>query len=137
MERKWRELVGRLFENRIRRMLALILAIIVTFTTTYALVLPAITLEKDTSETMSGVSMGGNEQKGDTSSPSRKEGADESGSADSKRDTVAFDAEAKNEAGETEALVHASCWTRLRMKRRSRTPTPRRRSSILRKKSLN
>ncbi len=64
MEKKLRELFDRLVENRLRRAIALTLAIIVTFTTTYALVLPAITLEKDTAETMSGVSMGDNEQRG-------------------------------------------------------------------------
>ena len=47
MDRKLRELFDKLLENRVRRAVALTLAIVVTFTTTYSLVLPAITLEKD------------------------------------------------------------------------------------------
>ena len=106
MEKKLREFFDKLLENRMRRAVALVLAIIVTFTTTYTLVLPAITLEKDTAETMSGVSLGGNEQDGDTSTSTESEDSDDSGLDDSNNETVAFDAEAKNEDGETEALVH-------------------------------
>ena len=106
MEKKLRELINKLLENRMRRAVALVLAIIVTFTTTYTLVLPAITLEKDTAETMSGVSLGGNEQDGVTSALKDAEDSDDSGLDDSNNETVAFDAEAKNEDGETETLVH-------------------------------
>ena len=96
MEKKLREFFDKLLENRMRRAVALVLAIIVTFTTTYTLVLPAITLEKDTAETMSGVSLGGNEQDGDTSTSTESEDSDDSGLDDSNNETVAFDAEAKN-----------------------------------------
>lgn len=106
MGNQLKELFDKLVENRMRRAIALTLAIIVTFTTTYALVLPAITLEKDTAETMSGVSMGGNEQNGDTSTSSEEEEPSKGNSDDSNTDTVSFDADAKNEDGETETLVH-------------------------------
>ena len=106
MGNQLKELFDKIVENRMRRAIALTLAIIVTFTTTYALVLPAITLEKDTAETMSGVDMGGNEQNGDTSTSSEKEESSKDDSDSSEADTVSFDAEAKNEDGETETLVH-------------------------------
>ena len=106
MEKKLRELIEKLLENRMRRAVALVLAIVVTFTTTYTLVLPAITLEKDTAETMPGVSMGGNDQDGDTSTSTEGEASANGGLDGGNADTVAFDAEAKNEDGETEALVH-------------------------------
>ena len=64
MGNKLKKLFDQLGENRMRRAIALTLAVIVTFTTTYALILPAISLEKRTVETVSGVSMGGNEEKG-------------------------------------------------------------------------
>ena len=90
--------LGRLLENRMRRSVALALAIIVTFSTTYSLVLPAITLEKDTAETMSGVSLSENGQVRDTSAfPPEAEPSDPS---DRGAEAVSFDAEAKNEDGE-------------------------------------
>ena len=106
MGNQLKELFDKLFENRVRRAIALMLAIVVTFTTTYALVLPAISLDKDTAETISGVDMGGNEQNGDTSTSSEKEESSKDDSDSSEADTVSFDAEAKNEDGETETLVH-------------------------------
>ena len=106
MEQMLRKLFDMILESRTRRVIALALAIVVTFTTTYSLVLPAITLEKDSAETMSGVSMGRNEQEGDTSTSSDGEESEESDSEGGDADTVAFDAEAKNEDGETETFVH-------------------------------
>lgn len=99
MKNTWKDRFDLIFENRIRRAIALALAVVVTFTTTYSLVLPAITLEKETAETMSGINLGGNEQGGDVSASSP---GDDSGDAG----TVSFDAEAKNDDGETESLVH-------------------------------
>ena len=72
---KLTEMIDKIVENRMRRAIALTLAVVVTFTTTYALILPAVTLEKDTAETMSGVSLGENGQKGDVSTASEKEEA--------------------------------------------------------------
>ena len=92
MKNTWRNRFDALLENRTRRAIALALAIIVTFTTTYSLVLPAITLEKETAETMSGVSLGGNEREENASTSSPGEQAGDT-------DTVSFDAEAKNEDG--------------------------------------
>ena len=99
MKNTWKDRFDSIFENRIRRAIALALAVVVTFTTTYSLALPAITLEKETAETMSGINLGGNEQGGDVSASSP---GDDSGDAG----TVSFDAEAKNDDGETESLVH-------------------------------
>lgn len=62
-----RKLFDKIVENRMRRAIALTLAIIVTFTTTYALVLPAISLDKSTAETSPGVSMGGDRKEGKVS----------------------------------------------------------------------
>ena len=75
MGNKLTEMIEKIVENRMRRAIALTLAVVVTFTTTYALILPAVTLEKDTAETMSGVSLGENGQKGDVSTVSEKEEA--------------------------------------------------------------
>ena len=79
MQKKLREIFDMLLESRRRKALALTLAIIVTFSTTYTLVMPAITLEKDTAETMSGFSMGGNEQDGDALTSSKGVDSGESG----------------------------------------------------------
>ena len=106
MERILREFFNKLLENRLHRVIALLLAVVVTFTTTYTLVLPAITLDMETSETMSGISLGGNEQSKDASASPGEDDSDAQDADDSDAETVAFDAEAKNEDGETEALVH-------------------------------
>ena len=105
MERILREF-NKLLENRLHRVIALLLAVVVTFTTTYTLVLPAITLDMETSETMSGISLGGNEQSKDALASPGEDESDAQDADDSDAETVAFDAEAKNEDGETEALVH-------------------------------
>ena len=88
----WLEL---LFHGRARRTAALTLAVLVTFTTVYSLVLPAITLEKEIAETMSGVSLGGNEQ-GTEPADTLDEGAAESGAPaeESTDDPAEPDAEA-------------------------------------------
>ena len=108
MEKKLSELVDRLLDNRMRRAVALVLAIIVTFTTTYTLILPAITLEKDTAETMSGISMGGNEQSGDTSTSVDGGSSDESGLDNSRAVSVNQISESKEETSsdqDTETTV--------------------------------
>ena len=101
-----RKLIDRIPGNGMRRTIALILTIIITFTTTYSLVLPAITLEKDTAETMSGISMRENGQRGDISASSEEEIESASGTETGSTDPVAFDAEAKDEDSETVTLVH-------------------------------
>ena len=50
-----RNILQSILQNRVRRGVALILAFIITFSTTYALVLPAITLEHDAAESMAGM----------------------------------------------------------------------------------
>lgn len=72
MEKKLRERLNALMDGRTRRAIALVLAAVVTFSTTYSLVLPAISLEKDTAETMNGVSMGANGQKEEVSASSER-----------------------------------------------------------------
>lgn len=106
MEKKRRDLLNKIIESRIRRAIALVLAVIVTFTMTYSLVLPAITLEKDSADTMPGISMGGNSQEEDASTSTEGKDSGESSLNGGYADTVAFDAEAKNKDGETETLVH-------------------------------
>ena len=102
------KLIDFVIRGKGRRSVAFALAVFITFTTSYALILPAITLEKDTADSTPGISMGGNEQDGDTSTDPGSEdpSAGDSDEKDTDADTVAFDAEAKNESGETEALVH-------------------------------
>ena len=102
MKNPWKNRFDALLESRTKRAVALVLAIIVTFSTTYSMVLPAITLEKNTAETTPGISMGGNEQERDTSASSEEK--DPQNADDT--DTVSFDAAAKNGDGETETLVH-------------------------------
>ena len=86
-----RKLIDRIPGNGMRRTIALILTIIITFTTTYSLVLPAITLEKDTAETMSGISMRENGQRGDISASSEEEIESAAGTETGSTDPVAFD----------------------------------------------
>ena len=102
------KLIDFVIRGKGRRSVAFALAVFITFTTSYALILPAITLEKDTADSTPGISMGGNEQDGDTSTDPGSEdpSAGDSDEKDTDAETVAFDAEAKNESGETEALVH-------------------------------
>ena len=99
MKNLLRERLDQLLENSTRREIALARAVILAFSTTYSLVRPAITLEKGTAETMSGMSLSDNGQQGNTSTSSSEEDSGDS-------ETVSFDAETKNKAGKTEALVH-------------------------------
>lgn len=106
MKKKMRDIFNLLAENRMHQAIALTLAVVVTFSTTYALVLPAVTLEKDIAETMAGINMSRNEQDEAPSASSETDDSNDGVSTGSDTETVAFDAEAKNEAGETETLVH-------------------------------
>ena len=65
---------------------------------------PATTPEKETADTMPGVSRDKNEQGTDPSASDRTEDPD--GPDDDPSETVSFDAEAKNDDGKTETLVH-------------------------------
>ena len=102
----------RLFsEGRHYRKLALILAVVVTFTTVYSLVLPAVTLTRSASERMAGIDLGSsasrqeNARQNETSDPAPADGSDP-GEAGAGRETepgtgVSFDAEVREETGDS------------------------------------
>ena len=127
-----RSILQRILQNRVRRGVALILAFIVTFSTTYALVLPAITLEQNAAESMAGMdhssshdaytasdnasgsdsdssSDGGNDASSGGSDAESKDSSDTNGGdAQDSADVISFDAEARDTVdGETYTMqVH-------------------------------
>ena len=78
-----RNILQYILQNRVRRGIALILAFIITFSTTYALVLPAITLEHDAAESMAGMD---HSSAHDSYSASDNSSGSDSGSGDSSSD---------------------------------------------------
>ena len=89
--KNWMDLV---FRSRTRRTIAFILAIIVTFTTTYSLVLPAITLSRDSAESMAGIDLGSSSQVGNTSSS--QDAADSGEESDTESDLGTSNASASD-----------------------------------------
>ena len=71
--------------NKARRTIALVLALIVTFSATYLMVLPAVTLEKDVASTMTGLDLGNDSSSGAYSSDSTVD-AESSGEAEDETD---------------------------------------------------
>ena len=72
--------------GRVGRCLMLTLALVVTFITTYALILPAITLERDVASSFSGMDLGRSESSSgssESSSSSESGGGDSDSSSDS------------------------------------------------------
>ena len=71
-----KKLIDRIILNRYRKGFLLALALVVTFISTYTLVLPAITLEKNVASSTPGVDLNGSDSREETSVSD-----DESGSA--------------------------------------------------------
>ena len=105
-----------ILQNRVRRGAALILAIIVTFSTTYSLVLPAITIEKSVAESSPGMSMSGSEGTG--SSSESGDASDDGGESSDSESAGSSDSEgsgstevagetSENAAGETTVSFNA------------------------------
>ncbi len=65
--------IDQLMKNKVRRTIALVLAIFVTFVTSYSLVLPAITLDQTIAEDMPGLDLGLQDEKDDARSVSEIE----------------------------------------------------------------
>ena len=103
-----RTIMELIMKSGIRRRIAFFLAVVVTFTTVYSLLLPAITLEKETAETMSGIDPGNGGGSAGKSGPDDGDESDSelSGGSDGKEDsvdTVSYDAEIEGETDSGEA----------------------------------
>ena len=122
-----KKLMDYIARGKVRAAIALILAIIVAFSTAYSLVLPSVSLSYDTAETMAGIDLGKSSRQPDDTSPLRgdpvtgertdtaedrdtsKESPPDTGTAENSDAPVSFDAEVREETdhGETYTMqVH-------------------------------
>ena len=87
-----KKLIDMIVRSRIRKGILISLALLVTFVSTYTLVLPAITLENSVASSLPGLVMSRSESRGEASASAEKDGDDGSESAAVPGGTVENDA---------------------------------------------